>query len=184
MGQLVLLVVAAVWAAVLVPPLLRSRIENRPYSSVSDFRRNLTRLQNTVPARAGGSLRPVGRPLAPSPLYRHAAPGRPGGRVAQGGTTVRTRSSVGDHTAPMRRHAEPTRRLSPAAERRRRRANVLFSLVLLSGATLFVAATTKATVMLYLFAAAFLALCGYIYLLAQIRQRGEVGVRYGSPLGY
>ena len=41
MGQVVLLVVAAAWAAVLLPPLLRSRLENRPNSSVLDFR-NLT----------------------------------------------------------------------------------------------------------------------------------------------
>ena len=57
MGELVLLVVAAAWAAVLIPPLLRSRIENRPNSSVTDFRRQLNRLQSTVPQRAGGSMR-------------------------------------------------------------------------------------------------------------------------------
>ncbi len=54
---------------------------------------------------------------------------------------------------------------------RRRRSNVLFMLVVASGSTLFLAATTKETVMLYLFAAAFLGLCGYMYMLAQIRQR-------------
>ena len=49
--------------------------------------------------------------------------------------------------------------------------NVLFMLVLSSACTLFLAATTSSTVMVYLFAGSFLALCGYIYLLAQIRQR-------------
>jgi hypothetical protein len=61
MGQLVLLVVAAAWAAVLIPPLLRSRVENRPNSSVTDFRRQLNRLQSTVPV----------------PRRRLPAPGRP-----------------------------------------------------------------------------------------------------------
>ena len=56
---------------------------------------------------------------------------------------------------------------------RRRRASVLFMLVLVTASTLFLAATTKATVMLYVFALAFLALCGYVYLLAQIRQREQ-----------
>jgi len=177
MGQLVLLVVAAAWAAVLIPPLLRSRVENRPNSSVSDFRRQLNRLQSSVPARAGGSMRPVGRPLAPSPLYRQAAPGRPGVRTASRSTT---RNSPGtDHSSAMRRHSEVAmRRMSPAAERRRRRANVLFALVMVSGSTLFLAATTKATVMLYLFAISFLALCGYVYLLAQIRQRNHPGSHF------
>ncbi len=49
--------------------------------------------------------------------------------------------------------------------------NVLFMLAMTVASTLFLAATTKATLMLYLFAISFLALCGYIYLLAQIRQR-------------
>ena len=76
MGQLVLLVVAAAWAAVLVPPLLRSRIENRPNSSVSDFRNQLSSLQRAMPSR-GVAMRSMARPLAPSPLSRPAAAGRP-----------------------------------------------------------------------------------------------------------
>jgi hypothetical protein len=54
---------------------------------------------------------------------------------------------------------------------RRRRSNMLFMLVLASASTLFLAATTKEPLMRYLFAAAFLALCGYLYLLSQARQR-------------
>lgn len=177
MGQLVLLVVAAAWAAVLIPPLLRSRIDNHPNSSVSDFRRQLNRLQSSVPARAGGSMRPVGRPLAPSPSYRQAAAGRPGVRTATRPAAHRippSRGAGGDHGSVMRRHSDGLlRRLSPSAQRRRRRTNVLFCLAALSFSTLFLAATTKATVMLYLFAITFLALCGYIYLLAQIRQRNQ-----------
>lgn len=197
MGQLVLLVVAAAWAAVLIPPLLRSRVENRPNSSVTDFRRQLNRLQSTVPSRAGGSLRPVGRPLAPSPLQRPAAGGRPGDvRVARAGqpsrthrapgqmaaASVRPRTHSGTHTgahgdhtgghARSHRQAQ-VRRSTPAHDAKRRRANVLFSLVIVTASTLFLAATTKATAMLYLFALAFLALCGYVYLLAQIRQREQ-----------
>ncbi len=57
--------------------------------------------------------------------------------------------------------------------------NVLFMLALTAASTLFLAATTKATLMLYLFAISFLALCGYIYLLAQIRQR-ETEAGYDS----
>jgi len=72
MGELVLLVVAAAWAAVLIPPLVRSRIENRPNSSVTDFRRQLNRLQSTVPSRAS-SMRGMARPLAPSPIRNRIA---------------------------------------------------------------------------------------------------------------
>jgi hypothetical protein len=206
MGELVLLVVAAAWAAVLIPPLLRSRIENRPNSSVTDFRRQLNRLQSTVPNRASGSMRGgMARPLAQSPLHRPAAAGRPGMRSAElrrsGSRSHGDRGATATATAPReaaprrRTHGDPTggtprpqqrpkqrpkqQRQSPAVrndaasgdQTRRRRSNVLFMLLLAAGSTLFLAATTKETAMLYVFAAAFLALCGYMYLLAQARQR-------------
>jgi len=43
--------------------------------------------------------------------------------------------------------------------------------VIAAGGTLFLAATTKEPAMLYVFAIAFLGLCAYTYMLAQIRQR-------------
>ena len=52
---------------------------------------------------------------------------------------------------------------------RRRRANVFFMLVLVTGVTAFLAATTKANSMVYAFALAFVSLCGYCYKLVQIR---------------
>ena len=195
MGELVLLVVAAAWAAVLIPPLLRSRIENRPNSSVTDFRRQLNRLQSTVPSRASAPMRGMARPLASSPLQRPAAPGRPGlaqpaprraaaGRAhaARGATITPSREHGGrqrTHGDPTGGHARPERAQQPAArhrvssteQARRRRSNVLFMLVLAAGSTLFLAATTQSPAMLYLFALAFLALCGYAYLLSQVRQR-------------
>ena len=200
MGELVLLVVAAAWAAVLIPPLVRSRIENRPNSSVTDFRRQLNRLQSTVPSRAS-SMRGMARPLAPSPLQRPAAGGRPGMQAAQlrrtsGGTRAHGARAATATVAPVREvaprrrtHGDPTGgqpRPRQAGHRqahvsrhamaqtevvRRRRSNMLFMLVLAAGSTLFLAATTKAPIMGYLFAVAFLALCGYLYLLSQARQR-------------
>jgi hypothetical protein len=204
MGQLVLLVVAAAWAAVLIPPLLRSRLENRPNSSVTDFRNQLSSLQRTMPSRGG--MRSMARPLAPSPLSRPAATGRPV-----------LRSGVRTHGAPARHPAQPTRTtrtevssprmhetsarprshgdrhrgrthrpVDPAARpqmsardaMRRRRANVLFLLVLVAGCSLFLAATTKAEAMLYAFVLTFMALCGYVYLLGQLRQRE----RFAQPV--
>jgi hypothetical protein len=231
MGELVLLVIAAAWAAVLIPPLLRNRIENRPNSSVTDFRRQLNKLQSTVPSRAGAPMRGMARPLAQSPLQRPAAAGRPGMQQAQlrrgaGGRThgnrsqqsvVREREQAprrrahGDttggqrrpqHRDEPRRHGDPTggqrrpqyrdeprrhgdptggqRRPQyrddqrPAASTdliRRRRSNVLFMLVVAVASTLFLAATTQEPAMLYVFAAAFLGLCGYAFMLSQARQR-------------
>jgi hypothetical protein len=204
MAQLVLLVVAAAWAAVLIPPLLRSRIENRPNSSVTDFRRQLNTLQNTsTPNR--GSLR-MGRPLVQSPLQRPAAAGRPnqhahhrqaslhGAPVAPRGADPRSRNyrahgdPSGGHPRPAhtQTHMErrgrpeapvdrPRRPVDPRSDVRRRRSSVLFLLAVITGCTLFLAATTSSTVLLYVFVLAFLALCGYVYLLAQARQREDRG---------
>jgi uncharacterized membrane protein HdeD (DUF308 family) len=44
-------------------------------------------------------------------------------------------------------------------------------LLLLTLSMLFLAATTQEVVLLYLFAAAFLVLCGYVYMLMSVRQR-------------
>ena len=213
MGELVLLVVAAAWAAVLIPPLLRSRIENRPNSSVTDFRRQLNKLQSTVPSRASGPMRGMARPLAQSPLHRPVAGGRPGVAPAQlrrGGTRSHgARAAQSASVAPVREaaprrrmHGDPTggqprpggpgghrqaqvprQHASASALVRRRRSNMLFTLVVASAATLFLAATTQATLMLYLFAASFLALCGYLYLLSQMRRarHGELAQRLDAP---
>lgn len=199
MAQLVLLVVAAAWAAVLIPPMLRSRVDNRPNSSVTDFRRQLSTLQSTSTPR----MRTIGRPLAPSPLQRPAAAGRPGHahhRQAALHATTATRTGSGGPRpadragqATFRTHggSEPahrqthmdrphhdsdsTRPAAPRSDVRRRRSNVLFLLVVTTACTLFLAATTSSTVLLYAFALAFLALCGYVYLLAQLRQREATG---------
>jgi len=198
MGELVLLVIAAAWAAVLIPPLIRNRLENRPNSSVTDFRRQLNRLQSTVPSRAGAPMRGMARPLAQSPLHRPVASGRPGQQPAQlrrgaGGrthgqrpaaetrdreVTVARRRTHGDPTGgqsrpQMREDARrgPDQRSVSSDIVRRRRTNVLFMLVVSVGATLFLAATTQEPVMLYIFAVAFLALCAYGYMLSQARQR-------------
>jgi hypothetical protein len=195
MGQLVLLVVAAAWAAVLIPPLLRSRLENRPNSSVTDFRNQLSSLQRAMPSRGG--MRSMSRPLAPSPLTRPAAagrpvlrsgvrthgparqpnrqPSRPGRGEAQRmhDASLRTRSPADRHRARSHRAvgAEARPPVSARDAIKRRRANVLFVLVLVAACALFLAATTKAEAMLYTFVLAFMALCGYVYLLGQVRQR-------------
>lgn len=187
MGQLVLLVVAAAWAAVLVPPLLRSRMENRPNSSVSDFRNQLSSLQRAMPSR-GVAMRAMGRPLAQSPLSRPAAAGRPGvaahGRSHGGAAAAPPRLQPVDRRRPaqpvrtydasprVRSHAERVARpVDTRSALKRRRANVLFVLVLTAASTLFLAATTRSDPMIWTAVGASVALLGYVCLLGQLRQR-------------
>jgi hypothetical protein len=182
MGKIVLLAVAAAWAAVLLPPLLRSRLENRPGSSVTDFRRQLSTLQRTVPTRSITPMRSMARPLASSPLQRPAVTGRPGQMQRSHGLTHDI-SYTGElqrreHTAHGHR-PQQARRISQREIIRRRRTNVLFVLVAATGLTLFLAATTKSSGMVYAFAFSFVSLCGYVYKLAQIRQY-DMDRQYGD----
>jgi hypothetical protein len=54
----VLLILVLIWAAVLLPPLIRSRVEGNPVASIGRFRRNLRVLQSASPAYG-----PDGMPL-------------------------------------------------------------------------------------------------------------------------
>ena len=104
MGQLVLLVVAAAWAAVLVPPLLRSRIENRPELVGHRLR------QPAVQPAAGDAVR------AASPCVRWLARWRRRRSAARPPPAGRRCARVCAPTArrPRRPHARRPRRSSIA----------------------------------------------------------------------
>ncbi len=70
---MVLLFLAVIWAAVLVPPMLRARAEGRPADSIGNFRHQLSVLQRTAP----GVVAPANTLRAPMPMgpYRAVAPG-------------------------------------------------------------------------------------------------------------
>jgi len=69
---LVLLILAAIWAAVLVPPYLQNRRETRPGDSIASFRSQLSVLERTTPGARASNLAhlDVGRVAPP----RRSAP--------------------------------------------------------------------------------------------------------------
>ncbi len=182
MQPIVLLAVAAVWAAVIIPPLLRSRSENRPNSSVSDFRRQLSTLQRAVPTRTMVPMRGMARPLTQSPRVErvHGHPGAvrraaaPARQPMQQATLHRDQAEGHQHHRQLHLHKVSQREMV-----RRRRTNVLFGLVITVAVTGFLGATTHATAMVWAFGLSFVALCGYCYKLAQIRAL-EQDRRYGD----
>jgi hypothetical protein len=166
-SKIVLLAVAAAWAAVVLPALMRSRVDNRPNSSVSDFRRQLSSLERAVPTRTMGPMRGMARPLAQAPRQRQL-PGAPT-PMHRGPAGQRVHGSTPERH-PNRIHREAyLQRLSQRELTRRRRTNVLLLLLVINATTLFLAATTKAHSLVYVFAIAFIALCGYCYKLVQLR---------------
>ena len=170
METIVVVAVVAVWAAVIVPPLLRSRTENRPNSSVHDFRRQLSTLQRTVPTRTMVPMRGMARPLtqAPQATRSHGQPGQ--ARRMHGHATDHLHTATLDRGAGAPHHRQThLHRVSQRELVRRRRANVLFMLVVAVAISGFLAATTHAGAMVYAFAFSFIATCAYCYKLAQLR---------------
>ena len=104
---MVLLLLGAIWAAFLLPPLLRARSEHRPHGSIVDFRRQLNVLGRTTPVSPSLGLRPS----------------QPATRPAMGLTPPAA-------YAPVTR---PSRRASTAAKRRR---DVFFGLLALMAGSL------------------------------------------------
>jgi len=149
MQKLILLVVAAAWFAVLVPPLLRSRFERRPGSSVTDFRRQLSTLQRSGPVqRSVVPVRMMARPLVPAgqrPVLRAPVPARLGRVGASTGVNQRRRQVVA--------------------------ALALVVLVTLAGAIM-----TASDVMVYGFVISTVALSVYCYQLVQRRRTVDLRV--------
>ena len=179
MQKLVLLVVGAVWLAVLVPPLLRSRGESRPNSSVDHFRRHLAILQKTTPSRLH-SMQSMARPLAGgSPgtagSYTRAAmrrsPSDPRLRRSNYGAAM---SGHDTHaTAQLQRRSQSHPR-SHRALLRRRREQVVRVLVFLSTTSAILAFLAKSPMLIYACAFSTLSLIGYCAMLLRLRRDAEL----------
>lgn len=159
MGSIVLIVVAAAWVAVLAPPLLRGRQDNRASSSVVDFRRQLSTLQRSAPMRGIAPMRSMARPLAPSPTRAHQRPG-----MDSTGSTGRVPSQRGHH-----RH-DSTRGARRPVGIRQRRQNVVMAFAMSTAGSAFIAFTTKSDFFVYVFVLSAMVLAGYCYKLSQMRR--------------
>jgi len=175
MGNVILLVVVAAWAAVLLPPLVRSRMHRSPGTSVDHFRRQLSSLQRD--GRPGS--RPVGGrsshgrdPYAPlgAPLRGVARPFAPAARAM--GRPLR---QVGHATSLIvrpdgeRRHARFEGEYFERELQRRRRQTWLFGLVGTAVVSLMLAISMREIFFVWVFALSTLATIGYCYLLVQWR---------------
>jgi hypothetical protein len=181
---LVVVILAAMWVLVLVPPLLRSRSEGRPSTSVGSFRHQLATLSRAGPG-SRGAMRSLQRSVAPM----HGL-----GRRAVGADRRQMRGPVSPHyddyedeDPPPRGYAPSTsvrpRTARPAsigysvrssrAEARRRRQNVLFFLLVAAAVTAMAGfgLGISALIAVHLLVDALLVF--YVYLLVQLRRAEE-----------
>ena len=168
MSKLILIIVGAAWLAVLLPPMVRAKLHGSPSNSVSNFRRQLNSLETSGGRSQQGQLRNMARPLAPSPQYRSAA--QRTSRPQQGPLSNITGALI--RPEGIRHHRAPAL-LTPQAMVRQRRQNLVVGMAVVTGISLFLAFTTGSSAFVYLFTVSLLALCGYCYVLVQLRIKRE-----------
>ena len=173
MSKLILIIVGAAWLAVLLPPMVRAKLHGSPSNSVSNFRRQLNSLESSGGRSQQGQLRNMARPLAPSQQYRGATTrtSRPQpSRQQQGALSNLTGALI--RPEGVRHHRAPAL-LTPQAMVRQRRQNLVVGMAVVTGISLFLAFTTGSSAFVYLFTVSLLALCGYCYVLVQLRIKRE-----------
>jgi len=168
MSKLILIIVGAAWLAVLLPPMVRAKLHGSPSNSVSNFRRQLNSLESSGGRSQQGQLRNMARPLAPSQQYRSAA--QRTSRPQQGALSNITGALI--RPEGVRHHRAPAI-LTPQAMVRQRRQNLVVGMAVVTGISLFLAFTTGSSAFIYLFTVSLLALCGYCYVLVQLRIKRE-----------
>ena len=162
---MVLLVLAGIWAAVLIPPAVRARAEGRPGDSIHNFKRQLTVLRRTgPPGRAAGGDHWRRSHVSPATLAPVHGPVR----------TSRA-APVAAHRAPVR----GMRTVAPASAARsrtiRRRRDVLTALLVAAVATLALGLLFSMAIMLVTHVVADVLLVAYVALL--IHQRNVAAER-------
>jgi hypothetical protein len=179
---LVVVILAAMWVLVLVPPLLRSRSEGRPSTSVGSFRHQLATL-----SRTGPGSRAARRSLPRSVVPMQVPVRRPAGfdaRQMRGPASSYYDDEYDDHSghgyAPSGMQPRAGRPVpmgysvrSGRAEVRRRRQNVLFALLAAAVVTALggFGFGVSALIAVHLLVDALLVF--YVYLLVQLRRAEE-----------
>jgi hypothetical protein len=152
---LIVVILAVAWVVVLVPPLLRSRSDGRPSTSIGSFRQQLATLSRTGPPRRG--VRPAG--YQPAAHFRGGVSGYPP-RLA----------SVPRYERPM---PVGYSMRSGRADVRRRRLNVLVALLAVAVVTAIGGFGVGISAMVGLNLLVDAVLVFYVYLLVQLRRAEE-----------
>ncbi|MDA2954604.1 MAG: hypothetical protein O3B17_02070 [Actinomycetota bacterium] len=161
MSKLILLIVGAAWLAVLLPPLVRARINNSPSMSVSHFRRHLYSLQNSNVRNPQSHMRGMSRELAPNQQRQ------------------RSISHLSNLTSPIlrpqgtRSHQIQSGEFYARVLVRQRRQHTVVGLSLATVISLFLAFTTGSIVLVYAFTLSLIGLLGYCYVLVQMRVKRD-----------
>ncbi len=148
---MLLVALAIIWAAVLIPPMLRARAEGRPADSFGTFRHQLHVLKRTAPPA-----------VAPANSLSASVVAR---RQAQAQAQAKAKTA---QVAPQRAVGIPNPESVRRARTLRRRRDVLLALMAASGVT-FLLAFLGLSVLWTLHLLFDIAFAGYVVMLVRIR---------------
>jgi hypothetical protein len=162
---LVILVLAVLWAAVLLPPILRARNGNGSTGGIGDFVAKLKEgLGGHRSSDAGlPPLTPIMGPVGGGPVGPVGGPGSP----------------MGGPAGPMGGPARVPGGMTPQQKRRR---DVLVGLLAAAGITFFMALFAGSPIFWVLQLLADALLAGYVYLLLQFKARASRGMAQPQPM--
>jgi len=162
---LVILVLGALWAVVLLPPILRARNGNGSTGGIGDF---VAKLREGIGGHRSSDpglppLTPIMGPVGGAPM---GPMGRPPG-------------ATGGPAGPM---GGPTRVPGGMSPQQKRRRDVLVGLLVAAGLTFVMALFAGSAIFWVLQLLADVLLAGYIYLLLQFKARAATGMVPMQPM--
>lgn len=165
----VLLILALLWAAVLLPPILRSRNAGRQANPIGDYTQRLNVLGNH-------SVSHLGRTSARPRRHLHVVP--PGARA---GSTDRPVTEA----RPPARAAQGSRPATVPSAAQKRRRDILFALAGMAGASLLLLLVVRSPMVILLQLLCDAALAGYVYLLVRYTHHRPVraATYANAPMG-
>ena len=158
---MVLLVLAGIWAAVLIPPAVRARAEGRPGDSIHNFKRQLTVLRRTGPqtGRAAGGAHWYRSHVSPATVAPVHGPLH----------SSRTAPVATAHRAPVRAMRAPAPASAARSRTIRRRRDVLTALLVAAFTTLALGLLFSMGIMMIAHVVADVLLIAYVALLVHQR---------------
>jgi len=177
MSKLILLIVGAAWLAVLLPPLIRARLNSSPLTSVNQFQKKNSSLRNL--GSANSHMRGMSRELTPN---RQNRPGSGYPQSRQGMQSPR-RSGGANHfsnlTGPILRPQGTKSHQTQNGDYyvrqmklQRQRQNVI-GLASSTAISLFLALSTGVMAFVWAFTLSLIGLCFYCYILVENRKSRE-----------
>ncbi len=178
MSNLILLIVGAIWLAVLLPPLIRAKLNSSPLSTVNQFQRKNTSLRNL--GSTNSHLRGMSRELAPNRQNRDGSgypQSRQNMRNPQGSRRANKFSNLsGPILRPQGTRSHQNQKGAYYARQikiHRQRQNLIW-LGSATAVSLFLALTTGMMAFVWVFTLFLIGLIFYCYLLVENKKSRDI----------